>query len=192
MKKLLYIDACIRDEASRTKKIATPIIDKLKEKYEVTTFKLIDLNLFVVLKDELERRNNGIISEEVLYWANTVKDADRIVIAAPFYDMSIPAALKVFFELVSIANITFIPTNTTCIGNCKCENLLFITTRGMNIKTNDPLEQATSYIKALSSLWGIKGFNVIARENFDYLSIEEINKQIDEAIIEGLKICETF
>ena len=35
--KILYIDACIRDELSRTKKIATPIINKLKEKHEVET-----------------------------------------------------------------------------------------------------------------------------------------------------------
>ena len=32
MEKLLYIDSCIRDEVSRTKKIATPIIYKLKER----------------------------------------------------------------------------------------------------------------------------------------------------------------
>ena len=30
MKKLLYIDACIRDEQSRTKRIATPVIEALK------------------------------------------------------------------------------------------------------------------------------------------------------------------
>ena len=29
MNKLVYIDACIRDEDSRTKKIATPLIEKL-------------------------------------------------------------------------------------------------------------------------------------------------------------------
>ena len=35
MKKLLYIDACIRDEMSRTKQVATPIVEALKEKYDV-------------------------------------------------------------------------------------------------------------------------------------------------------------
>lgn len=38
MKKLVYIDACIRDDESRTKRIATPIIEELKNKYDVTTF----------------------------------------------------------------------------------------------------------------------------------------------------------
>lgn len=125
-------------------------------------------------------------------WANKIKNADRIVISAPFWDMSIPSALKSFFEMCSILNITFKTNDITCYGNCKCEDLLFITTRGMNIKTGDDLEQATPYLKALSWLWGIKGMKVIARENFDYISQEEIDKQIDSAIKEGLILAETF
>ncbi|MBQ4339110.1 MAG: hypothetical protein IJC37_06780 [Clostridia bacterium] len=36
MKKLLYIDACIRDTESRTKRIAEPVVEALR----VTTFEL--------------------------------------------------------------------------------------------------------------------------------------------------------
>lgn len=43
LKKLLYIDACIRDELSRTKKIAAPIVEALKEKYGVQTIVINDL-----------------------------------------------------------------------------------------------------------------------------------------------------
>ena len=39
---------------------------------------------------------------EKMVWAESVRDADRIVVAAPFWDMSIPAVLKNFFELCSI------------------------------------------------------------------------------------------
>ena len=45
MKKLLFIDACMRDELSRTKKIATPIIENLKERYDVETFCLNKMDL---------------------------------------------------------------------------------------------------------------------------------------------------
>jgi len=50
---------------------------------------------------------NGDIDKEVMAWAESVRDADRIVISAPFWDMSIPAALKTFFELCSIFDVTF-------------------------------------------------------------------------------------
>lgn len=192
MEKLLYIDACIRDEGSRTKRIAEPIITALKERYEIETFVLNDMNLQVVQKDEINRRGNGIVSEEALAWANTVREADRIVIAAPFWDMSIPAALKCFFELCSILDVTFKTNDVTCYGNCNCENLMFITTRGMNISTGDPLEQATPYIKALSWLWGIKGLEVVARQNFDYLPADVIEEEIQSAIAEGLELAKTF
>ncbi len=189
---LLYIDACIRDDKSRTKRIATPIIEKLKERYIVETINLNEIELFSVKKEENIRRTNNIYSKEAIDWANKIKNADKIVISAPFWDMSIPSALKSFFEMCSILDITFKTNDVTCYGNCKCEDLLFITTRGMNIKTGDDLEQATPYLKALSWLWGIKGMKVIARENFDYISQEEIDKQIDSAIKEGLILAETF
>ena len=107
MEKLLFIDDCIRDDLSRTKKIAMPLIEKLKERYEIETFCLNKMNLKIVDKELISKRNNKEIPEEVISWAKTVANADRIVIAAPFWDMSFPAALKNFFELVSIFGITF-------------------------------------------------------------------------------------
>lgn len=51
-----------------------------------------------IVKERLiQKRVNGVIEPEVMSWAEKVRDADRIVIAAPFWDMSFPAALKVFF-----------------------------------------------------------------------------------------------
>ena len=192
MKKLLYIDACIRDDESRTKRIATPIVEALAEKYQVETFVLNDLDLTIVRKDLIRKRNSGNIDSVVLSWAETVRDADRIVIAAPFWDMSIPAALKNFIELCSILDVTFKTNDKTCYGNCKAEKMLFITTRGMDIDTGDVREQATSYLKALSWLWGIGPLQVVSAQNFDYLPGSEIEKRIQTAIAEGLKIAKTF
>ena len=192
MKKLLYIDACIRDDQSRTKRIATPIIEALKQKYEVQTLVINDLDLSIVKKDLITKRNNGDIDPQVMSWAESVRDADRIVIAAPFWDMSIPAALKNFLELCSIFDVTFKSDEKTCYGNCKAEKMLYITTRGMDIDTGDVLEQASPYLKALSWLWGIGPLEVVSAQNMDYLSEAEIEERISKAISEGLKIAEEF
>ena len=192
MKKLLYIDACIRDEQSRTKRIATPIVEALKQKYEVQTLVINDLDLSIVKKELVTKRTNGDIDPQVMSWAESVRDADRIVIAAPFWDMSIPAALKNFFELCSIFDVTFKSDDKTCYGNCKAEKMLYITTRGMDIDTGDVLEQGSSYLKALSWLWGIGPLEVVSAQNMDYLSETEVEERIRKAISEGLKIAETF
>lgn len=192
MKKLLFIDACIRGEESRTLKVATPIIEALKNRYEVTTLRLNDLELDIIKEKEIRDKNNGIISEKVLNWANTVKDADRIVIASPFWDMSMPAALKVFIELCSIFDVTFKSNEKSCYGNCRAEKLLYITSRGMDISTGDELEQATPYLKAISWLWGIGPLQVVAMQNVDYSTPEQIEKKIEAAINEGLKLAKDF
>ena len=192
MKKLLYIDACIRDGDSRTKRIAEPIVRALEDKYDVQRYVLNDTVLAIVQKDLLTKRMNGIIDPTVMEWAETVRDSDRIVIAAPFWDMSIPAALKNFIELCSILDVTFKTNDKTCYGNCKAEKLLFITTRGMDIPTGDVREQATSYLKALSWLWGIGPMEVVAAQNMDYASSEEIERKISVAIEQGMRIAENF
>lgn len=192
MKKLLYIDACIRDELSRTKKIATPVVEALKEKYDVQTIVINDLNLSVVQKDLIFKRTGGIIDPAVMSWAESVRDADRIVIAAPFWDMSIPAALKNFLELCSILDVTFKTDDKICYGNCKSEKLLYITTRGMDISTGDILEQGSSYLNALSWLWGMGTLQTISAQNMDYVSEDEIEEKIRIAIAEGLEIAKNF
>lgn len=192
MKKLLYIDACIRDEMSRTKRIATPIVEALKQKYEVQTLVINDLDLSIVKKELITKRNNGVIDPQVMSWAESVRDADRIVIAAPFWDMSFPAALKNFLELCSIFDVTFKSDEKTCYGNCKAEKMLYITTRGMDISTGDVLEQGTPYLKAISWLWGIGPMQVVSAQNMDYISEKEIEERISKAISEGLRIAEEF
>lgn len=192
MKKLLYIDACIRDEQSRTKRIAIPVVEALKHRYDVQSLVLNELDLSIVKKELITKRNNGEIDPQVMYWAESVRDADRIVIAAPFWDMSIPAALKNFLELCSIFDVTFKSDDKTCYGNCKAEKMLYITTRGMDISTGDALEQASSYLKALSWLWGIGPLEVVSAQNMDYITEKEIEEKISKAISEGLKIAEDF
>ena len=192
MKKLVYIDACIRDKDSRTKKVATPIINELKKKYDVTTFCINELKLDIVQNDLINKRLSGDIPEYVMEWATTIQSADRVVIAAPFWDMSIPSSLKVFIELCSILNVTFKSDDKTCFGNCKSEKLLYITTRGMDISTNDELDQGTSYLKALSFLWGLGEVFVISCQNMDYVLDIEIENKINIAIKEGMSLIENF
>ena len=192
MEKLLYIDACSRENESRTRRIAAPVVEALKNRYDVETINLNDLELIPVMSEEIAKRLGGNPSKESLEWSNKVKNADRIVIAAPFWDMSIPSALKVFIELCSIFDVTFTSDDKTCHGLCKCKKLLFITTRGMNIPTGDVREQATSYLQALSTLWNLGELEVIARQNFDYLPAEIIEKEIQSAIAEGIEMAKVF
>ena len=191
MKKLIFIDACMR-AGSRTRRIATPIIAELGKRYSVETVDLTR-NIYPVADNyTLEDRNQGVVPAEDVDLAKRIAAAVRIVIAAPFWEMSFPSALKVFFENMSLIGITFDSNEKECYGLCKAEKVMYITSRGMNISTGDPLEQATPYIKAISYLWGWGELTVVATQNMDYSSEKEIEERITKAIEEGLEICKTF
>lgn len=191
MMNLIYINACMR-AGSRTQRIATPIVEELRKRYNVETVDLTKNMYPVADNNTLEDRNQGIVPQEHVAIAKKIAAADRIVIAAPFWDMSFPSALKVFFENMSLFGVTFDSNAKECYGLCKAEKVMYITTRGMNINTGDPLEQATPYIKALSHLWGWGGLTVISAQNMDYSTPEEIEERVSKAIEEGLEVCKEF
>ncbi|MBR1569776.1 MAG: NAD(P)H-dependent oxidoreductase [Bacteroidales bacterium] len=192
MSKLVVIDACIRQQDSRTLRIATPVIEALRQRYETTIFHLTDMPMEPLTPRTYAERAAGIIPGWALEAAKTVAGADRILIAAPFWDMSFPAALKTFIEHISLFDVTFTDNGHSCVGLCKCEKVMYITTRGMNIPTGDPREQATPYLHALSTLWDLGTIHTVAAWNMDYSTPEEIEEKIKKTVRFGLRLAETF
>ena len=139
-----------------------------------------------------EGRGRGEIPAWALGAARDIAAADRILIAAPFWDMSFPAVLKAFFEQVSLFDVTFTDTGSTCRGLCRSPKVLYITTRGMDIQTGDPLEQATPYLSALGSLWNLGELTTIAASNMDYLPEEAVDAKISASIARGLELAENW
>ncbi len=191
MEHLVYIDCCMKQD-SRTRRIADPIIDELSKKYEIEHIRLEESTYPAVDSRILKDRASGHVPDEYADTARKIAAADRIVIAAPFWDMSFPGILKLFIENMSLFGITFDSNDKECYGLCKCKKLLYITTRGMNIRTGDPLEQATPYLKAISFLWGLGEVITVSAENMDYSTPEEIENKISAAVSHGLEVCREF
>ena len=192
MKKLVVIDACIRGEESRTRRLAEPIIEALGKRYEITRFDLTKMPLEPLTPATFAERMAGKVPQWAVEAAKTLAEADRIVVAAPFWDMSFPAVVKVFFEHTSLFDITFTDNGRSCVGLCKCEKVMYITTRGMNIPTGDAREQGSSYLQALSRLWDLGTVLTVAAWNIDYSTPEEIEEKIESATRFGLRLAETF
>ena len=192
MKKLVFIDACIRKEESRTRRIAQPIVESLARRYEITTIDLTEMPMAPLTPQTYAERMSGNVPAWAVEAAKTLAEADRIVVAAPFWDMSFPAVVKVFFEQTSLFDITFTDNGRSCVGLCKCEKVMYITTRGMNIPTGDAREQGSSYLQALSRLWDLGTVLTVAAWNLDYSTPEELEEKIESATRFGLRLAETF
>ncbi|SKC38169.1 FMN-dependent NADH-azoreductase [Bacteroidales bacterium WCE2004] len=187
--KLVVINACVRQGDSRTLKIAEPVIQALAELYETVRYDLPEMEGIVPLTPALfAARGAGDVPAWAASAAREIAAADRILIAAPFWDMGIPAVLKAFFEQTSLFDVTFTDNGTTCVGLCKAPKVLFITTRGMDIPTGDPREQATPYLRALGLLWNLGELTTVAAWNMDYISPAEVQAQIDACVEEALAL----
>ena len=192
MKSLVVINACVRQADSRTLRIAEPVIEALAKRYKITRYDLPDMDIVPLNPELFAERGLGEIPSWASEAASAIAGADRILIAAPFWDMSFPAVLKCFFEQTSLFDITFTDNGNTCVGLCKAPKVLYITTRGMDIPTGDLREQATPYLKALGSLWNLGELTTISARNMDYSSEEEIEKKISRAVADGTKLAQTW
>lgn len=191
MEKLIIIDSCMREE-SRTRVILDAARGVLSARYDIETIDVNALALPPVTPETLKERTSGRVPEETVAIARRIASADRIVIAAPFWDMSFPACLKAFFENMSLFNVTFTDDGTTCTGLCKCRKVLYITTRGMDIPNGDYRDQGSSYLKALSSLWGLGEVITVAAWKLDYLPADKVCEKVSEAAELVGRICEEF
>lgn len=168
-------------------------MEALAKRYETVVYRLPEMEGVVPLTPALfAERNAGAVPEWAADAARQIASADRLLIAAPFWDMSFPAVLKAFFEQTSLFGITFTDNGRTCVGLCKAPKVLYVTTRGMDIPTGDPREQATPYLRALGELWGFGELTTVAAANMDYVPAEEVEARIATAVAQGLAIAGTW
>ena len=193
MEKLVYINACIRGEESRTGKLAAEMLEVLGERYEISEINISNIDLGCVTSDEFNRRKLSGIPDEDLKYGHMIAQADRIVVAAPFWDMSFPAVLKVFIEHMCTPGLTFKYNPDGSIHKiCKAEKMLYITTRGGFTETGSPLEQGSSYLKAICWLWGIPHLETIAVCGTDVYPPDELAAKFEAVIEQGSELCKTF
>ncbi|MGN0191766.1 MAG: NAD(P)H-dependent oxidoreductase [Candidatus Cryptobacteroides sp.] len=191
MENLIIIDSCMREE-SRTKVLLEAAKEVLATRYDIDTIDVNALALPPVTPEVLKERSAGRVPEETVRVARKIAAADRIVIAAPFWDMSFPAVLKAFFENMSLYGVTFTDNGETCTGLCRCRKVLYITTRGMNIPTGDSRDQGSSYLNALSSLWGLGEIITVAAWNIDYMPADMETAKIRETAETVKRVSEAF
>ena len=186
MKKLLFVDCCIRRSESRTKTVACALVDEVAQRgdYEIEQLCLMDENLtyfsegFFNQREELIAR--GELDHPRFRYAHQFAEADTIVIAAPLWDLSFPALLKVYIENLCVDSITFSVGAQGMQGLCKAKHMVFVTTRG-GIYTNSPLEMGSRYLEAMCEFFGIDTYECIAADGLD-LGIRPVDEIISEAI----------
>lgn len=183
--KVLFINSCIRKE-SRTKRLA----EYLLSRFENVEIEILDLNkekIAPLCRKTLAERDEAIASgnfgSPIFRYARQFADADIIVIAAPFWDLSFPALLRSYFEAITVNHVTFrysekgIPE-----GLCKGEKLYYVTSAGGFIGDYD---FGYKYVKTMAKgMYGIPKTTCIKAEGLDIYGadVEGILRKAEEEI----------
>lgn len=170
MKQALIVDCCIRGGESRTRQLLDAFCASLDDEYVQTRLDLQAENLRYFTQDYLDERQKLLEKGELTHprfrYAHQFAQADLIVIAAPFWDLSFPALLKVYIEQISLDGITFTTETGALTGSCRAERLVFLTTRG-GFYTGDAQEMGSRYLDALHTFFGIGAYSCIAADGMD-------------------------
>lgn len=188
---LLYIDCCIRGGESRTGRLAGAFLDELEERggFSLDRLVLTEEALLPLTGEFFLQRERlleaGELDHPRFRYAHQFARADRILVAAPFWDLSVPALLKIYIENVSVQGITFDvdPQNNLLYGICRAGKLLFLTTRGGDYK-DSTLETGLPLMRNLTEFFGIPVFDAVAADGMDLLVLppeEILGRAIREA-----------
>ena len=175
--KLLYIDCCItvHGSASRTAALAETFLSAWRAAHpeaDIETLDLKTLTLNPLLGNALRLRETlqgeGRTEGASFALARQFAAADRIVIAAPYWELSFPAQLRLYIEHIAAQGITFDYTSQGQVGLCRAEKLLFLTTAGGSLEANCGSE----HWRALCPFFGIGEYHFIGAPMQDVKEID--------------------
>ena len=174
---LLFVDGCIRGAQSRTRVLAQTFLDTLTVLQPDCTVETADLNalrLVPLYGDTLAARDAAVSQQD---WSNPwfaeavrFQKADRIVIAAPFWEGTFPAALHTYIEHICAAGLTFrYGEHGEQIGLCQASRATFFGTKG-GIYSQGPAREddfAARFLRTNLRMLGIPQLDVIEAEGLD-------------------------
>ena len=172
VKQILFVNACMRGpERSRTWKLCQTFLNACKNRWPEAEIRERDLTAspLPVLTTELDDRRHQRFPENprdpMFAPAHEVAQADLVVIGAPYWDLTFPAALKVYLEWASMLGITFRYTQEgQQVGMSRAGALVYLTTAGGPIGEQN---YGFQYLQGLGRMLGVPEARCVAAENLD-------------------------
>ena len=129
---VLYVNSCVRED-SRTDAIARTVLKKLGGDYR--ELYLPGENLQPLSRETLNKRSALVqkadYSDPLFRYAKQFAAADKIVISAPYWDLSFPALLKIYIEnIYAVGIVTEFDAQGRPRGLCRADELIYVTTAG--------------------------------------------------------------
>lgn len=172
--KLLFVDCCIsqRGADSRTRALADAFLKAFQAARPEAEIETVPPETLLALKpfapDMLDDRDAlaavGAWDAPVFELARQFRGADRIAVAAPFWDLSFPAALRTYIEYISANGLTYHYEADGCHGDCRAERLVYLTSGG-DFEREDSV--GVLHWRQLAAMFGVGQFDYVFAGGLD-------------------------
>lgn len=129
----------------------------------------------------------------MIKYAKQFAQADRYVIATPFWNLGIPAILKAYFDYVTVKGISFKYTQSGPVGLLENKKAVCIISRGGKYGETpmSNFELGERYVKTILTFFGIKDYFAIAADGTDIIGAD-IDALVSKASAEAEEIAKNF
>ncbi len=182
--RVLAVNASGRSAGSATRQLSRDLIAALDDRHgnvEVTSRDLADGVPFVdqawIEANFTPTESRSDEQREALSYSDSLvaelQQADVVVIGAPLYNFSIPAALKAWIDMIARARLTFRYTENGPEGLLKDKKAYLVVATG-GVPVGSPVDFSTPYLRHVLSFIGINDVEIIAAE--------KLNTQADDSM----------
>ncbi len=188
MKKVLIINASVRNERSYSRKLSQLFVKNRKSRHPQDTFAYREVgtavipgidetwiaSAFIKLADRTEANQKALkLSNELI---KELKENDIYVLAIPMYNWSIPSGLKAYIDQIMRINETWkfrsgVPDGDY-VGLLENKKIFILSSRGDTgygeNEKNEHMNFQTTYLKFIFGMMGVKDIITFSLDNEEF------------------------
>lgn len=188
MKKVLVINASVRDKRSHSRKLTESFKENWLSKYPSDTFTHREVGLeiippidevwiasaFIEPNKRTEKNQKGVeLSNELV---KELKENDIFILGCPMYNWSIPSGLKAYIDQVMRINEIWKfrsgQPDGDYVGLLKNKKMYILSSRGDTgygeNEENEYMNYQTTYLKSIFGMMGVEDITIISLDNEEF------------------------
>lgn len=168
--KIMHVDASAKRERSNSRALSGYFIDRLRSERGDCEIDYLDVTVdtpphvteafaiatYTPAAQRTAAMKATLAGSDAL--CERLLAADALLFAMPMYNWSMPSAFKAFIDNVTRAGVTYVNTDDGRIdGQLKRQKVLFVTSRGADLRAGSPYESMDALTPALKAAFGFLG-----------------------------------
>ncbi|RKF33419.1 FMN-dependent NADH-azoreductase [Paraburkholderia fungorum] len=168
--KIMHVDASAKRERSNSRALSRYFLERLREDGVDIEVDYLDVTVdtpphvdeaFAIATYTLPHARTPAMKATLAVSDALCKrllEADALVFAMPMYNWSMPSAFKAFIDSITRAGVTYVNTEDGRIeGQLVRQKVLFITSRGADLRAGSPYASMDALTPALRAAFGFIG-----------------------------------